>query len=213
MGKYEKGILGSFNGKVGTVIGSNWKGISYMRSLPRKSNKPASAKQLDVQSKFLLVIGFLKPMSALITDGYRHVKGSLTPFNDAVSYHLKNAVSGNSPNFEINLPKVLISLGDLNGLTEATAVSDAVAKLHLTWDTESLIGRTKADDLVSVLVYEALLGIHLVQQEATERATGDLILNLPASFSGKTVNCWITVKSSDSKLMATSNYLGEVTVL
>ena len=32
MGKIKQGILGGFKGKVGTVIGSSWNGISYMRS-------------------------------------------------------------------------------------------------------------------------------------------------------------------------------------
>ena len=31
MGTIKKGILGGFSGKVGTVVGASWKGISYMR--------------------------------------------------------------------------------------------------------------------------------------------------------------------------------------
>ena len=31
MGTIKQGILGGFSGKVGTVVGSSWKGISYMR--------------------------------------------------------------------------------------------------------------------------------------------------------------------------------------
>ena len=31
MGKIKQGILGGFRGKVGTVIGASWNGISYMR--------------------------------------------------------------------------------------------------------------------------------------------------------------------------------------
>jgi len=38
MGTYNKGILGAFYGKVGTVVGSTWRGKDVMRSLPRKSN-------------------------------------------------------------------------------------------------------------------------------------------------------------------------------
>ena len=35
MGTFKKGILGGFNGTVGTVVGSNWKGITVMRSRPK----------------------------------------------------------------------------------------------------------------------------------------------------------------------------------
>jgi hypothetical protein len=39
MGTFNKGILGGFSGKTGTVIGSNWKGRTVMRSLPGKRTK------------------------------------------------------------------------------------------------------------------------------------------------------------------------------
>ena len=32
MATFNKGILGGFNGKLGTVVGTSWKGISIMRS-------------------------------------------------------------------------------------------------------------------------------------------------------------------------------------
>jgi hypothetical protein len=36
MGTFNKGILGGFSGKVGTVVGFNWRGLDVMRSLPKK---------------------------------------------------------------------------------------------------------------------------------------------------------------------------------
>ena len=33
MGKIKQGILGGFQGKVGTVIGASWNGIAYMRGI------------------------------------------------------------------------------------------------------------------------------------------------------------------------------------
>ena len=35
MGKIKQGILGGFKGKVGTVIGSSWNGIAYMKGQPQ----------------------------------------------------------------------------------------------------------------------------------------------------------------------------------
>ena len=48
MGKIKQGILGGFKGKVGTVIGASWNGISYMRGIAqsvRNANTPAQQKQ------------------------------------------------------------------------------------------------------------------------------------------------------------------------
>ena len=42
MGKIKTGILGGFQGKVGTVIGSTWRGESIMRALPKNSGESAN---------------------------------------------------------------------------------------------------------------------------------------------------------------------------
>jgi hypothetical protein len=70
----------------------------------------------------------------------------------------------------------------------------------------------KDNDLVSALIYEESTGSAVVLHELTTRSEGTLSTTLTSLFSGKTVHCWIAVKSADSKLIATSTYLGEVTV-
>ena len=43
MGTIKQGILGGFSGKVGSVVGASWKGISYMRSQADHVKNPRSA--------------------------------------------------------------------------------------------------------------------------------------------------------------------------
>jgi hypothetical protein len=38
MGTIKKGILGGFSGKVGTVVGASWKGISYITPAARQKS-------------------------------------------------------------------------------------------------------------------------------------------------------------------------------
>ena len=48
MGKLQNGILDGFSGKVGTVVGSTWKGIPVMRARPRlKKNRSFSQAQQE----------------------------------------------------------------------------------------------------------------------------------------------------------------------
>jgi hypothetical protein len=47
MGTIKQGILGGFSGKVGTVIGGSWKGISYMRSIPQSVKNPRTDGQVN----------------------------------------------------------------------------------------------------------------------------------------------------------------------
>jgi len=52
MGKIKQGILGGFKGKVGTVIGSSWNGIAYMKGLPQSQKDPKTAAQLAQRAFF-----------------------------------------------------------------------------------------------------------------------------------------------------------------
>jgi len=52
MGKIKTGILGGFQGKVGTVIGSTWRGESIMRALPKTAAKAPTESQRIQRLKF-----------------------------------------------------------------------------------------------------------------------------------------------------------------
>jgi hypothetical protein len=85
MGKYRKGILGYFRGKVGAVVGAIWNGIQYMRSLPDVGADNPTQAQLNVRARMALISAFLK--------------------------RLKNAITGTSSlNYTIDYTKVVLRL-------------------------------------------------------------------------------------------------------
>ena len=63
MGKIKQGILGGFKGKVGTVIGSSWNGIVYMRGLPQSTKDRKSAAQLAQRDFFREVQDLVSQLS------------------------------------------------------------------------------------------------------------------------------------------------------
>lgn len=50
MGKIKQGILGGFSGKVGSVVGSSWKGIAVMRAEALSYNDQKTAKQIEMRT-------------------------------------------------------------------------------------------------------------------------------------------------------------------
>ena len=52
MGKIKQGILGGFKGKVGTVIGSSWNGISYMKGQAQSVRNPKTPAQMIQRTFF-----------------------------------------------------------------------------------------------------------------------------------------------------------------
>ena len=63
MGTIKQGILGGFSGKVGTVVGSTWKSVHYMRALAVSFSDPRTEKQKNQRSKFTAAVNFTKAMT------------------------------------------------------------------------------------------------------------------------------------------------------
>src|SRR6476660_2204228 len=105
MGKYKKGILGAFSGKIGTVIGSTWNGIDYMRSLPKPSTKAPTDLQLIHRAKFGMITGFLKPISNLVNLGYKSQAFGMTGYNVATADLISEAITGAYPDLLIDYTK------------------------------------------------------------------------------------------------------------
>ncbi|MGK6352210.1 DUF6266 family protein [Parapedobacter sp. DT-150] len=101
MGVIRRGANGGFKGKAGSVVGSSWKSIDYIKGLYKKRTKPATEEQLMQQTKFTLLMRFLLPLKVFVRVGYGQRKTDThTPMNVAfqdnnmhgpkVFYHLSS---------------------------------------------------------------------------------------------------------------------------
>jgi hypothetical protein len=215
MGKFLKGILGGFSGKVGAVIGAVYRGVDYMRSLPRKSNKPATQAQLTQRLIFQIVIGFFRPINSLIKIGYQSYKGKQSPINAAVAYHIDKAVTGVYPNLSIDFPKVKFSKGHLLRPSIVGVESVATAKVKFEWlNNAPTIGTsTAATDLATLLVYNPTKELFLSVEDIAARSALSFTLPVPADWIGDNVHCWMSFVSVNRKEVSDSAYLGVTVVL
>ena len=153
MGKISQGILGGFSGKVGNVIGGNWKGIDYMRVKPASVANPQTAGQVDQRTKFSTVLGFLQPLRGFLKVGFRNYAVKMTEFNSAMSYNVQNAIIGDYPDFIIDFEAALISRGGLTAALNPTAGSDLAGSVQFNWVDNSVDGNARPTDRAMVLVY------------------------------------------------------------
>lgn len=66
----KQGILGGFKKKIGSVVGSSWKGVATMRSLPLSVANPRTAAQVSNRNRFkacaefasLILASIIKPL-------------------------------------------------------------------------------------------------------------------------------------------------------
>ena len=102
MAKYHSGYLGPFNGKLGTAVGSSWKGINYLRSLGRRRRNSASPKQQAQMARFALVGRFIKSMTAVFKVTFKDYANDITEHNYVFGYTIANVLTGAYPNFGLN---------------------------------------------------------------------------------------------------------------
>lgn len=97
MGTIKQGILGGFSGRVGTVVGSTWKSVHYMRALAVSVNNPNTEKQQSQRNKFSTALNFLKTMTPFVRIGYKNYTKDQSAFNAAMSYILKTQQQETEP--------------------------------------------------------------------------------------------------------------------
>lgn len=213
MAKLSKGILGGFSGKVGNVIGGSWKGIDYMRSKPNNVKDPKTEAQMAQRRKFALVTGFLKRIKPVIQAGFKADTRRMSAVNSAMSYNIKNAITGTYPDQEIDFSSVLVARGDLIPSLDASAESSAADSITFSWTDNSGIGSARADDQALLLVYNPAKDRALyLPGDGPERQEETYSFTLPASFSGDTVETYLAFVSADDGAASDSDYLGSVSI-
>ena len=200
------------SGKVGPVVGATWRGKDVMRSLPKKTNRLATAFQQQQRSKFSMTTEFLSGVQPVIKRYFGSDTGLKTRRNQAMSYLMKEAIVFNDPNYEWDYTKILISKGDLLGINNGAVTAGTGQNLDFTWTDNSGQGEAAATDQLVVVVYEPTSKATVHSLNAGDRSGESAPLSLPNFLSGLEVQVWSTFVSTDDKLFATSLYLGAVTV-
>ena len=77
----------------------------------------------------------------------------MTAFNAAFAYNIQNAVTGNSPDFEVDYQKVLVSRGSLPNRANPAVAKGTDDNLVFTWTDNSGMGKALATDKTVLVIY------------------------------------------------------------
>lgn len=219
MGTIKKGILGGFSGTVGNVVGANWKGIDYMRIKPADVRNPNSDLQSTQRLKFKTVIRFLQPMTEYVRIGFKAYAVKMSAFNAAFKYNYHEALTGDYPNFEIDYSKALVSRGNLPGAHEAALGAELPGKVSVTWINNSGSNQAEGTDIALVALYNPTIRQAVYLLNAGVRQDEQVVVDVPADFSGQMVHGYITFMAIDTVVkglvknsISTSSYAGSVVV-
>ena len=210
MGKYEVGVLGNFDGKVGTVVGAKWKGIEYMRHKGRKSKKPPTAAQLVQQARFRCVSKFVSRFSNLLMACYPDTPEQ-TAINHAFADIYAKALTGIYPAFSLVYSKVSISKGQLHNGNAPVAATAGNGIIKFSWNDNTDGNDANSDDKSVLAVYCPELDQAIYTLAGAQRDSGSASLNV-MNFTGKVVETWIAFMTANGQLVSSSIYTGQLTV-
>ena len=210
MGKLSIGINGPVQGKVGSVIGSSWRGIPYIKGPYKKRTGEAGAGEAGNRNKFGEAQRWLKPLLKFVREGFKGYTDTVQGFIAAKSYLLLHAVEDRSTGTYINPALVLVSYGDLPLPADIAVLKPVAGRLDFSWDG-SAMPDAHAKDQVMMLAYDVDHGRAYFNTLGQFRSVGaDTLYTDPAP--GRQYHVYCAFTAADRKRQSDSVYLGLVTM-
>ncbi len=209
MGKFVKGLNGGFSGRVGSTVGSKWKGINYMKSLPDIRNRKASEKQVMQRARFAFAARFLQPLYPIFKQGLKSQSVNQSPQNAAFSEFLNYALIGEYPDYGVDYQNLVFAKGSIK-VADQPKVTITDEQIVFTWsDNPNALKYVGTMQALLVAIAEGSYPSYSIDEFT--RADGQGSLYLPYAPSGTPIHCYLGFASSEKMGTASNSiYLGTV---
>ncbi|WP_413511760.1 DUF6266 family protein [Myroides odoratus] len=209
MAEIKKGLLGPITGKVGPVVGLQYRGKNILRAAPKKSTKQASPKQIQQRNKLILVVQFLKDIRTFINAHYPNqiINGSSKVGYDQIRSTLmkEGGVWGNDLLY-IQIEKVVVSMGSLPPAAIKKIAFLKNRKIKIQWDPLIFSGLNSSDDTLTVLMYNENLNQFEQSETIGKREDKYSTLVIPQHWEYGKIHFWSVWSTADKTMHSTSLY-------
>lgn len=206
MATIKDGINGPFKGKVGSVIGSSWRKIPYMKGMRKvKSTKAKpSEKQAAQHYRFKLLNEFFKSIAPVLDIGFHTLTSRATGKNAAFSYNYDHAFVEDGDQIRLNYPALKFSHGSLYtaGAEEARATAEG---FEIQWDPKTYGVGGAMDDVGYAIAYS--VSLHMFMTGRALRYEGGVFVPFEEGVRGNEVHLWLFFADSKGKQVSRTEYL------
>ena len=190
MGKIKQGILGGFKGKVGTVIGSSWNGIAYMKGLPQSQKDPKSAAQMRQRTFFREVQNLVGQLTAEQQKFLIPATPQGMTRRNMLAKQLAEdpVVTDDSKTVDLANLKTIgdAPTADLPDVTVTADTLEGSPVLKMQWDTDNDWRSTHGDEYPTIFVANVTQRkIFLVNSTAVVGASGEASFTVPLAAYGE----------------------------
>lgn len=206
MGIFKNGLFGGISGRVGNIVGASWKGVEYVRSLPAIRVDPKTKKQIKQRNKMSVTMEFMKTVTPYVRVGFQmYVTDSLTAFNAAMSFNMKNAISTDADNVSLDYSKVMVSRGPLF-ITPNIKAERATGKIIITWD-KTLSEDAKRSDQLMVVAYNSFKQQSVYDLNAGKRSLSLTSIEIPLDWKKDKIEVYVAFKDAEGGVVSDSIYV------
>ncbi|GGC20303.1 hypothetical protein GCM10011386_10260 [Parapedobacter defluvii] len=206
MATFKEGINGPFKGKVGSVIGSSWRKIHYMKGMRKvKRNKPKpSDKQAVQHHKFRLLNRFFMPIARVLDIGFRGHTSRATAKNVAFGYNYDHAFVEDGDQIKLNYPALKFSHGSLYtaGAEQASLIGEGIKVI---WDPKTYGVGGAMDDVGYAIAYSVSSDLLLCQTAL--RHEGEVVIPFEEQIRGPEMHVWLFFADSRGKQVSRTEYI------
>lgn len=204
MGVIKQGILGGVQNKVGSVVGSSWKGIPVIKSLPLSVSNPNTAGQITQRTAFSLAS---KIGSILLGDWIK-------PFWDRFSQKMSGYNSWVQSNVAFMADGTITDYADLimskGKLTSASSIAvvadDSSNTVTVTPTVPSLNQFSSASDIAKVVYYNETQDYWVVSGDLGARSAAPFVVSDTKMVLGDELKVWLAFKRADLSYVSDSTY-------
>lgn len=206
MAKIKQGILGGFSGKVANVVGSSWKGIAIIKSLPLSVANPQTAAQVAQRLKMTNVVAFSKEILATV----------IKPLRDRFAVRqsgYNTFVSDNIALFATALPTTFADLEIASGKMASTAIGNLVgaaaqATVEATWTDDQGTGFKLAGDEAYLVCINETNGEIASVGAATTREDESAIATFDSNLTAlDDVHAYLNFLRADGTVVSDTSYM------
>lgn len=211
MAVIKQGILGGFQNKIGNVVGTSWKGIAVMKSLPVSVANPRTAGQVEQRSKFKQVSIFAGTLLAVIIKPlWDRFSQKMSGYNMFIQRNISlfNASGLNTP------ADLVISSGKMSGTPIISAVgSQGSNGVVMNWQDDSGQGFKQSSDIPFIVVFNNSTNeVSAFEIRGTrEQAAADVYPDFKITL-GDELYCYLAFKRTDGTIVSDTSVASTIVV-
>ena len=205
MATFNSTTFGTISGRHGSAVAATTKSGKSILKVFRAPANPNSDKQQAQRTKFGFVNSELSCMRNLFKTTFRSLNG----MQQGVSLAMKNAVSGDSPDYAIDYSLITLSVGSVNTSLQITANKTTGTNVKLVWD-KTVGSESTENDNVNIVFFNQSAKMSILKLNQAVRSAGNTELELPAVWVGAEIHCWVYFSTPDETLNSASQYVGLV---